>query len=512
MELRASTPQQRGPTGNSLGCEELLRWTPLGLSVTMRRTMSKLDELRRDFVANVSHELRTPVAVIRANAETLLGGALEDPTEGRRLAEGIERNAERLTNLISDLLDLSRIEAGNYGLRLRSLRVSKAVDRALEAVAEPARKRDVAVEVDVDSSLYVHADKRGFDQILINLLDNAVKHTPAGLRVKVQAARDDRSIRIEVEDEGPGVDPRHRDRVFERFFRADRGRSRDKGGTGLGLAIVKHLADLMNGRVGVRSSREDSGAVFWLVLPAVESDGLVPEPSVQQASEPGMTAASATSAEDRARLGELRNLRKRLVRMASRIVDMTGDTARALQESDADGAKRTRRSEAKVHRDEAKIESQCTAVLTRFRLSARELRFVTVGLRMVAEFDKIGALCASICQRVIRLNHGSKRGATSGAHELSDEVHAMLRDAVDAFVDRDAERAKAVVRRDDQVDQLHSETIEELARQMEGKQLSAQQGIDLLSASKQLERIADHAARVAEHVVFLVEGRDIRHG
>ncbi|MBW2526010.1 MAG: phosphate signaling complex protein PhoU [Deltaproteobacteria bacterium] len=474
--------------------------------------MSEIEELRRDFVANVSHELRTPVAVIRANAETLLAGALEDAQEGRRLAEAIERNAQRLTDLISDLLDLSRIEAGNYGLSLRSLRVSKAVHRALEAVDELARKRDVTVAVDVDPRLYVHADKRGFDQVLINLLDNAVKHTPSGLRVRVRADIHEGGVRVEVEDEGPGVDPRHRDRVFERFFRADRGRSRHKGGTGLGLAIVKHLTDLMNGQVGVRSSREESGAVFWLVLPRAQPDGIIPEPSVPESSQSGGGDGGTAGTDDRARLGELHNLRKRLVRMASRVVDMARETTRALRECDAEVAAQTRRSEAKIHRDESKIERQCTSVLTRFRFTSPELRLLTVALKVITELDKIGDLCASVCARVARLSEGPDGGATGGAEELADEVHAMLRDAVDAFVDGDAERAREVVRRDDEIDQTYSETIDGIARRMESGKLAPQQGIDLLSATKSLERIADHAARLAEHAVFLVEGRDIRHG
>jgi len=227
--------------------------------------MRRLENIRRDFVANVSHELRTPVSVIRANAETLLAGALEEPG-GREFLAAIERNADRLTALIADLLDLSRIEAGSYRLETEPVDLTEAFARAIDAVAEVRARRDVDITMDLDGKLRVQADPGGLDQILLNLLDNAVKYCALGGRVELRAAAGEKVARIEVHDDGPGIEERYRERIFERFFRVDKGRSRDAGGTGLGLAIVKHLTDAMDGAVGVMAGT-GQGTVFWVELP-----------------------------------------------------------------------------------------------------------------------------------------------------------------------------------------------------------------------------------------------------
>lgn len=234
-------------------------------------TMRKLETVRRDFVANVSHELRTPVAVIRANAETLLGGANQDPAIATKLIEGLHRNAERLARILADLLDLSRLDAGQYRLELVATPVATSVEQALTAVEPAIAQRGVAVEIAIDKQLVVCADTKALDQILVNLIDNAVKYTSPGGHVWVAAHRDGRSVRIEVRDDGPGIAERHRERVFERFYRADPSRSREAGGTGLGLSIVKHLAETMDGEVGFEPN-QPKGSIFWLRLPiATES-------------------------------------------------------------------------------------------------------------------------------------------------------------------------------------------------------------------------------------------------
>ena len=229
----------------------------------------RLERVRRDFVANVSHELRTPVSVIRANAETLMNGALDDRERAPAFVEAIHRNAERLGRLIADLLDLSRIEAGAVKLTLGPVMVRSAVTSAVEALAERARARHVKVDIAAEEGIAVRADGMALGQILANILDNAIKYAPERGHVWVRASLDEESedtVRIEVEDDGPGIDPRHRKRVFERFYRVDPGRSRELGGTGLGLSIVKHLAESMAGRVGVDPA-EKRGTVFWIELP-----------------------------------------------------------------------------------------------------------------------------------------------------------------------------------------------------------------------------------------------------
>jgi len=225
----------------------------------------RLETVRRDFVANVSHELRTPVTVIRANAETLLDGAINDPERGLEFLSAVLRNAERMSQIVSDLLDLTRIESGKLALDIRPVAVRDAAFRALDSVSEAARGKALEVRIDVEEELRVAADEQALDQILVNLLDNAVKYTPVGGHVAVEAEPRATGVRIAVRDDGPGIEPRHRDRIFERFYRVDKGRSREMGGTGLGLAIVKHLVAALDGEIGVEPA-EGGGSVFWVLL------------------------------------------------------------------------------------------------------------------------------------------------------------------------------------------------------------------------------------------------------
>jgi len=229
-------------------------------------TVRKLETVRRDFVANVSHELRTPVAVIRANAETLLAGAKNDPQMATKLIDGLHRNAERLARILADLLDLSRLDAGQYRLDLAPTPVKVVTEQSLTAVETQAQARRIEVVVDVPEELSVRADAKALDQILVNLIDNGVKYTQAEGHVWVVAKELERVVRIEVRDDGPGISDKHRERVFERFYRADPSRSREAGGTGLGLSIVKHLVESMGGEVGVEPNAP-RGSIFWLQLP-----------------------------------------------------------------------------------------------------------------------------------------------------------------------------------------------------------------------------------------------------
>jgi two-component system, OmpR family, phosphate regulon sensor histidine kinase PhoR len=228
--------------------------------------MRRLETVRRDFVANVSHELRTPVAVIRANAETLMAGAKDDPAIAGKLVDGLHRNAERLARILADLLDLSRLDAGQYRLELGCVPIAPVIEQALSAVEVPAAQRKVTVTVAIPDALAVRADPKALDHILVNLLDNGVKYGRPEGNVWIEAQPAGTDVRIEVRDDGPGIADKHRGRVFERFYRADPGRSREAGGTGLGLSIVKHLVESMGGEVGVEPNTPQ-GSIFWLRLP-----------------------------------------------------------------------------------------------------------------------------------------------------------------------------------------------------------------------------------------------------
>jgi two-component system phosphate regulon sensor histidine kinase PhoR len=226
----------------------------------------RLETIRRDFIANVSHELRTPVAIIRANAETLVGGAKDDPQIAGKLIDGVHRNAERLARILADLLDLSRLDAGQYRFERIDVRVQAAAQAAVAVVEPSASQRGITTHVDVDVETTVRADAKALDQVLVNLVDNAVKYGQRDGNVWIRAQPSGDRIRIEVLDDGPGIAPKHRERIFERFYRVDGGRAREAGGTGLGLAIVKHLVESMGGVVGVGAG-SPRGTRFWIELP-----------------------------------------------------------------------------------------------------------------------------------------------------------------------------------------------------------------------------------------------------
>ncbi len=234
-----------------------------------RAELEKLERIRKDFVINVSHELRTPVASIQGYAETLLDGALGDARHNRRFVEIIRQNAERLGRLTEDLLTLSRLELKSRNFQFAAYRVAPLLADAVDAIRPVADKKDIRLELEpVADSLEVFCDAQAFHQILGNLLDNAVKYSPPGGRVSVRARRqpDDSSIEIAVQDQGPGIPPEDLPRVFERFYRVDKARSRELGGTGLGLAIVKHLVLAHGGSVRVESEL-GRGTIFYFTLP-----------------------------------------------------------------------------------------------------------------------------------------------------------------------------------------------------------------------------------------------------
>jgi len=215
----------------------------------------RLESLRREFVANVSHELRTPVTAVRSAAETLQNAASEDPVAARAFLGIIERNAERLHDLVEDLLDLSRIESRGLKLNIEPLDLDAVYDQVLSLFGERAEKRGTFLAHEVPDDLpRVLADRRALEHVLTNLVDNAVKYCPAGTHIRLYAVAEGHDIELIVEDDGPGIEQRHLPRLFERFYRVDAGRSRDIGGTGLGLSIVKHLVEAMGGTVHVEST------------------------------------------------------------------------------------------------------------------------------------------------------------------------------------------------------------------------------------------------------------------
>ena len=236
--------------------------------------LKRLEQMRQQFIANVSHELKTPLSSIKAYTETLLGGARNDPDHCERFLGRIDEQASRLHEIIQDMLSLARIEAGQAALELTDVSLVRVVRRCIADYEPQAIAAGIVLDNQItDSDLKVRADEDGVRQILSNLIDNAVKYTPAGGRVALRCQKDSSMAVIEVADTGVGIAPEHHSRVFERFYRVDRARSRELGGTGLGLSIVKHLCLAMAGRVSV-SSELHKGSTFEVRLPlAVAAQG-----------------------------------------------------------------------------------------------------------------------------------------------------------------------------------------------------------------------------------------------
>jgi signal transduction histidine kinase len=229
--------------------------------------LRRLETIRTEFVANVSHELRTPVTAITTAVETLIGGALGDPTDAAEFVEMIERNARRLRRLVDDILDLSKLEGKAYKLSPQVAPLRPVLAQARGLVQDAASRRGMVIEIDALPTVTACFDRHAFDQVIGNLLDNAVKYAGDRAVVTVSARAEGDAAVVTVADTGTGIPPQHLDRLFERFYRVDTGRSREMGGTGLGLSIVKHLVEAMGGSVTVTSAL-GRGTTFTLRLPA----------------------------------------------------------------------------------------------------------------------------------------------------------------------------------------------------------------------------------------------------
>ena len=228
--------------------------------------LKQLERQREEFVANVSHELRTPLSLIKGYVETLLDGARDNPEVAERFLKIIERNANRLDLLIQDLLTISALESGRLKLDWQPVPLRALVEKVLTHLQSKAETKSVLL-VNELPEFTANGDANRLDQVFTNLVDNAIKYGRAGGQVVVGAKKlDEGKLEIFVQDDGPGIPPEAMERVFERFYRVDKARSRDQGGTGLGLSIVKHIVQSHGGKVGVRSE-PGRGANFFFTLP-----------------------------------------------------------------------------------------------------------------------------------------------------------------------------------------------------------------------------------------------------
>ncbi len=225
----------------------------------------KLESMRRDFVANVSHELKTPLTSIKGFVETLLEGAMDDQEHGRQFLKIIQNHADRLNNLINDLLDLSSMESREIVLRKEDFNLRELVGQVVFGFNSQLKKKNIEITNGLPAFLMVRADRNRVEQVITNLLDNALKFNKDGGNIKIYADDSQDVLKVFVEDTGIGIPAKDIPRIFERFYRVDKARSREMGGTGLGLSIVKHIAELHGGSVGVESI-EGLGSKFWFTI------------------------------------------------------------------------------------------------------------------------------------------------------------------------------------------------------------------------------------------------------
>jgi len=234
--------------------------------------LRRLEQIRSEFVANVSHELKTPITSIKGFVETLRDGALDHPEDARRFLEIVSRHSDRLQHIVDDLLMLSRLEreTEHGDIEVDLTRVASVVDAAVQLCQVQAEQKDIRIQTQYDENLQTLLNAPLVEQALVNLIDNAIKYSEPGSTVGVAVELIGKEIALSVRDEGVGIEERFLDRIFERFYRVDRARSRELGGTGLGLSIVKHIANAHRGRITVQSVLGE-GSTFTFYLPYVEA-------------------------------------------------------------------------------------------------------------------------------------------------------------------------------------------------------------------------------------------------
>ena len=228
--------------------------------------LRQMDSMRRDFISNLSHELRTPVSVIKANSETLLDGALDNEKDAKIFSKAILHNADRLSEMVTSLIDLSRIEYGELKFVIEEIVLNQIIESVVLAFKNKAKRKNIQVVFKRQSEVMISSDAKAIERVLNNLLDNAFKYSPENSTIEINLRKQGESIRLSVIDQGEGVAEEEQDLVFKRFFRTASARANTQQGSGLGLAIVKNLVYNLQGDVGVQS-RPEGGSEFWFTIP-----------------------------------------------------------------------------------------------------------------------------------------------------------------------------------------------------------------------------------------------------
>ena len=228
--------------------------------------LRQLNSMRRDFISNLSHELRTPVSVIRANSETLLDGDLENKKDAKTFAKAILHNSERLSLMVSDLIDLSRIEYGDLKLNIQRIDLNHFINEFISSIENLTKKKDIQVIYEQSNKNWIKADIQALERIMNNLIDNAFKYSEKGSIIIISTEKVANYLKIMIADSGSGISDEDKEYIFDRFYRTASARASENKGSGLGLSIVKNLVNSLNGEVGIES-RKPKGSIFWFTLP-----------------------------------------------------------------------------------------------------------------------------------------------------------------------------------------------------------------------------------------------------
>lgn len=228
--------------------------------------LRQLNSMRRDFISNLSHELRTPVSVIRANSETLLDGALDNKKDAKVFSKAILHNAERLTSMVSDLIDLSRIEYGDLKLNITNINLDNFINSHLISMKSVTKRKGIGIDYKPNHKSLIRADVQSLERVMNNLIDNAFKYSPKESVIEISTIQENDFVKVMIADHGEGISKDDQSLIFGRFFRTASARASDNKGSGLGLAIVKNLINSLNGEVGV-TDRPGGGSIFWFTLP-----------------------------------------------------------------------------------------------------------------------------------------------------------------------------------------------------------------------------------------------------
>lgn len=468
--------------------------------------LHRYDQLRREFVANVSHELKSPLTSIRSLTETLLDGGLHDPSCNQRFVALIEEDSTRLSRLIDDLLILSQVESRAVPLRLSAVELGPCISSVIAPREVLVAEKKLTIGVEVANHTTVRVDPDRLRQVLDNLFDNAVKYSPVGGRIQI-VARPTTAGRVEVRvlDQGPGIPPEARVRVFERFYRVDKTRARELGGTGLGLSIVKHIVEAHGGRTWVESTLgEGSQFCFTLPLASAHEDGVRPvlasHPS--QPSQPQLPQELDT---------ELGLLQERLLVMGGLVEEAVGRSIQALTMRNAELARQVLDRDRIIDQAEIVLDEICLRLLEEHRPAGADLRLIAMAFKINADLERMGDLAVNIAHRTLELLRQPLLLPLVDIQTMAEQVQAMVKGSLDALVERDVESALEVCRKDHEVDRLNRHVFDTMLGLMSTQRDSGQRAVPLLLVGRALERIADHATNIAENVVYLVSGRTVKH-